>query len=139
MQLTTIQQTTAFLWAFVMGAGIAVVYTVICSVRIVLPPSPIQLFISDFLFMTAVCIVNTLYAISLTEGRIRLYFVVSEIIGYIIIYALPGRLFIKLLVSAVRWITGIIKAVNKRIVSICSRIIAHFTKTGRKNIKLEKN
>ena len=133
MQITNFQQTTAFLWAFVLGAGIAVIYTVIRSVRIVLPPTQLQLFAGDMLFMIFVCIVNTLYAISLTEGRIRLYFVFSELVGYILIYIFPGRFFIKGLIVVVRFLVNLRHNISEKIIIRIQRIKMYIDSKSRKN------
>ena len=107
MELTTQQQTIAFLWAFLLGAIIEILYTLICAVRVVSPPTRLQLFIGDVLFMLIAAMLNTLYAISQTEGKVRLYVIAAEIIAYVILYFSIGRFMIKGLSAAISFTAGV--------------------------------
>ena len=107
MELTTQQQTIAFLWAFLLGAIIEILYTLICAVRVVSPPTRLQLFIGDVLFMLIAAMLNTLYAISQTEGKVRLYVIAAEIIAYVILYFSIGRFMIKGLSAAISFTSGV--------------------------------
>ncbi len=107
LELTTQQQTIAFLWAFLLGAIIEILYTLICAVRVVSPPTRLQLFIGDVLFMLIAAMLNTLYAISQTEGKVRLYVIAAEIIAYVILYFSIGRFMIKGLSAAISFTSGV--------------------------------
>ena len=82
-------------------------YTLICAVRVVSPPSRLQLFIGDVLFMLIAAMLNTLYAISQTEGKVRLYVIAAEIIAYVILYFSIGRFMIKGLSAAISFTSGV--------------------------------
>lgn len=102
MELTTDQQTIAFLWAFLLGAIIELLYTVLCAVRVVSPPTRLQLFLGDVVFMLIVAILNTLYAISQTEGKVRLYVAAAEIAAYALLYFSVSRYAIRGLSFVIR-------------------------------------
>ncbi len=108
MQLTTQQQTAAFLWAFLLGLGISVLYTAISIIRTLSTPSKIQLFISDTLFMIIVSLLNVIFSISQTEGKIRFYVIAAELISFIIWY-----------ISVHRPLIGLIKCLYNHLYSKC--------------------
>ncbi len=91
MELTTAQQTTAFLWAFALGAFIEIMYFIISVIREMFPPGKLGLFFIDMIFMISVFIINFLYSASLTEGKIRSYVVAAEIISFVLLYFFIGR------------------------------------------------
>ncbi len=91
LQLTTAQQTAAFLWAFIPGALLGLLYVIIRSFRIISPPGALQLFLGDVLFMLTAGIVNSLYAVSQTEGKVRLYVLAAQGISFFVVYFFVGR------------------------------------------------
>lgn len=91
MELTTAQQTTAFLWAFVLGAGLELIYFMISSFRAAFPPTKMQMFIGDFIYSLLAFVINFIYATAMTEGKIRLYVVIAEIIVFLLLYLTLGR------------------------------------------------
>lgn len=91
MQLTTAQQTAAFLWAFVPGALLGLLYLIISISRIISPPAVLQTVIGDVLFMLAAGLTNSVYAISQTEGKVRLYVLAAEFISFSAVYFLAGK------------------------------------------------
>ncbi len=91
MELTTAQQTTAFLWSFVLGAAIEIVYFVGSVLRELMSPKRISIFLSDMVFMISVFFANYLYAVAFTEGKVRFYTVFGEMVSFIILYFLMGR------------------------------------------------
>ncbi len=123
MELTTEQQTTAFLWAFLLGAIIELLYTAICAVRVVSPPTKIQLFIGDVLFMVIVAILNSMYAISQTEGKVRLYVIAAELISYVVLYFSISRYVIRGLSAAI----GFVGALTNRIFEGVKRKVIKIT------------
>lgn len=127
MELTTEQQTVAFLWAFLLGAIIEIIYTAICAVRVVSPPTKIQLFVGDVLFMVGVALLNSLYAISQTEGKVRLYVIVAEIAAYALLYFSVSRYIIKGLSFVIGFTAGVLRrffgCVEGRIVKITGFLV----------------
>ncbi len=106
MEISMFQQTSAFLWAFVLGTVIALSYTVFVSVRDVFSCSNVGVFISDAVFSFFVSVIHFLYAVAMTEGRIRLYVIAAQIISFFVIWCFAGRYIKKYIV----YYTGKIKA-----------------------------
>lgn len=138
MELTTQQQTAAFLWAFLLGAVIEILYTLFAAIRTVSPPTKLQLFISDVIFMMTAAILNTLFAISQTEGKIRLYVIAAEIISYIILYFTVSRFLIKGLSAAICFLLRIMDVIFGKIQNRCIKIISYFKKKCHKENNIEK-
>lgn len=139
MEITTQQQTYAFLWAFLLGAVIEVLYNVICAVRTVSPPTKLQLFIGDMIFMVTVSLLNTLYAISMTEGKIRLYTAAAEIAAYALLYFSVGRYAIRGLSVVIRFISGISERFVKHLQAAGTKMSGFIRETCRKKKYTEKN
>ena len=94
MELTLYQQTNVFLWSAVIGAVLAAVYTVFAVIRELSPPGRIQLFLTDFLFMVIAAMINFVFALSRTNGRIRGYSVLAQAAVFFLLYLTAG-VFIK--------------------------------------------
>ena len=69
MELTTQQQTMAFFWAFLLGAALEIVYFAMIILRTASPPGKIAVFVGDTLYMLFVALLNFLFAVSQTEGK----------------------------------------------------------------------
>ncbi len=91
MEPTLVQQTWIFLWSFVLGAALCVVYLVIALLRIVFPPGKWRLFTEDALFVFFCGVINFLFALSLTEGTVRYYSLLAQILAFTVLYLTLGR------------------------------------------------
>ncbi len=92
MEITIYQQTSAFLYSFVLGAIIFLLYIALTIIRIMIPPGRLGLFAGDILFMAAVTVLNFLFSLSQTSGNIRAYSVLAQIISFTVLYLTVGRL-----------------------------------------------
>ena len=92
MELTLTQQTQIFLWSFLIGVVLFVVYIVMEVLRIVFPPGNIRIFIEDLLFMLFAAVVNFLFALSQTYGIIRGYSLFAQIASFALLYFTVGRI-----------------------------------------------
>ena len=91
MEITTAQQTSAFLWSFLLGLILSVIYTLLVSVRDAAATKPRAVFLTDTLFSFFVCVINFLYSIALPQGRVRLYVVFAQAVSFFVFYFLVGR------------------------------------------------
>ncbi len=91
MELTTEQQTTAFLWAFVLGAVIEGAYFLLALYREIVQPGKISIIVTDFLFMFSVFGANYFYAVAMTEGKVRFYVMFAQIVSFAGLYFPLGR------------------------------------------------
>lgn len=115
MELTLEQQTMAFLWSFVLGVVLAVVYITVSVIRVLSPPTRIQLFISDILFMVFSAIMNFLFACAFTEGKVRFYTIFAELVSFIILYLTLGRGIKKIVGIVYKWISSFFRKITKPI------------------------
>lgn len=95
IQLTVYEQTGIFLWSFVLGAVIAAIYIAMSAWRILTPLSKATIFITDFLFMICSALLNFLFALTVTNGKIRGYVLLAELISFLVLYLTLGRLICK--------------------------------------------
>lgn len=115
MMLTDPQQTSAFLWAFVFGVIIAVIYTLLISIRSSFDMPVYTVVLTDTIFSVSVCAANFIYALAFTDSAVRLYVILSQTAGFLLFYLLVGR-FIK------RFCVYIVGIISEKILKIRRRI-----------------
>lgn len=113
MELTLYQQTTVFLWSFLIGAVLAAVYTVFAVIRELSPPGKILLFLSDMLFTFIAAMINFVFAVSMTNGRIRAYSLLAQGAAFFLLYFTAG-VFIK---RSAKGISGFLRRQFSKITS----------------------
>ncbi len=104
MQLTLIQQTEAFLRAFLLGLLLCGVYIAFSVIRILLRHDRVPVLILDILFVCFCGIANFLFALSQTDGIIRGYSLFAEAAVFAAVYFTLGRLIlaaVRICISAV--------------------------------------
>ncbi len=97
MEITLKQQTIAFLWSFVLGIILVLVYIIVAVIRTLSPPNKIQMFIGDVLFMVFAAIINFLFATAFTEGNVRFYTIFAELLAFFTIYLTVGKIIKKVI------------------------------------------
>lgn len=132
------QQLYLFLWAFVPGLLIGMLYIVISAVRVIAPPGRVQLFVGDALFMLAASMITFLFAVAATEGKIRLYTLTAEVAAFVLLYCTAGRFFIKILAAVLQRIRTIFEKVKRRIIDAVMKIFHSVTNLFYKKGKLKK-
>ena len=95
MQLTSYEQTYIFLWSFLIGIILSAVYIVLVLWRVISPQGRLLLFVTDLMFVVFASIVNFLFALIETDGRIRGYVLFAEVVSFAVFYLTVGRLLIK--------------------------------------------
>lgn len=123
MELTLEQQTIAFLWSFVLGAALTMVYIIIAVIRLLSPPTKLQLFVGDVLFMVFSALVNFLFATSFTEGNVRFYTIFAEIVSFIVIYLTIGRLIKKTVHTIYKCVSVIFYKITSPIVILIRKFV----------------
>lgn len=118
MELTLKQQTEAFLWSFVLGAIVALIYIIIAVIRVISPPSKIQLFVGDMLFMVFSALLNFLFAVAFTEGNVRFYTIFAELISFFAIYLTLGRIAKKTAHIVFRFISAVLRKISYPVIKL---------------------
>ena len=122
MELTLRQQTEAFLWSFALGAVIAVIYIIISVIRVISPPSKIQLFVGDVLFMVLSALLNFLFAVAFTEGNVRFYTIFAELLSFFAIYLTLGKVAQKTAYIVFRFLRTIFRKITNPITRLINAI-----------------
>ena len=123
MELTLEQQTIAFLWSFVLGAVLTMVYIVIVVIRLLSPPTNLQLFVSDVLFMVFSALANFLIATAFTEGNVRFYTIFAEIVSFVAIYLTVGRLVKKTVHTIYKFVSVIFYKITSPVVRLFRKFV----------------
>lgn len=105
MELTTAQQTEAFLFAFLLGLITGVLYIVFMLLRDFFVRSFAAGFAADVVFMLTASLLNFLFAVGFTLGRIRFYVVFAEAVSFFVVYFTAGR-FIRLIFRKISHMTA---------------------------------
>ena len=112
-----------FLAACLTGGGLGAVYDLFRAVRLVFPAGKAAAFWEDGAFFAVFFAVNFLFFQRSTFGRLRLFLLAGEGLGFVVYYCTAGR--------AVYWLLGGVVGGVRRWVSA---IVHHFRRK-----KLEKN
>lgn len=139
MELTTQQQTTAFLCAFLIGAALSLLYTMISISKELLSFNKIHVFVTDIIFMISVFLINFLYAIAMTEGRLRLYVIIAELSSFILLHFTLSKVIKCTMIIILKKINSIIWQFSSRFGKKISDIIISSSKLFKINKKLKKN
>ncbi len=139
MFLNNEQQFYLFLWSFVPGLVIGLLYVILEAVRVISPPDKIQLFVGDLLFMLAASMITFLFSVAATEGRIRFHMILAEIISFTLLYFTVGKFLINFLVSIMHTVHRVKETMCRKfesdfvkIVDFCKKIFAR-KKKSKKN------
>ena len=89
------QQLEAFRLAFVLGAITAVLYFIESLIRELFCRSREGIFICDYLFMTAVVMMDFIFSIAMSESRIRFYVIAGQAASFGLLHYFIGRRLIR--------------------------------------------
>lgn len=107
MGMTISEQAVDFLLACLLGAGLGVLYDVFRIIRLAFWHGKIVVAVQDILFWILAAISTFLFMIMHTEGQIRFYVLLGELLGFTVYYFTIGMLVIHMS----RWIISLIKKV----------------------------
>ena len=105
MDFTLYDQTMTFLWSFVLGAAVTVIYIFMEVTREISPPGKVLVFAEDMIFSFIVSAMNLFFAIARTYGYIRWYVIAAQIIVFAAVYFTIGK-FLKRLFGTVVYFFG---------------------------------
>jgi spore cortex biosynthesis protein YabQ len=86
MEIYLAQQTGAFLWAILIGAGLALIYDAFRILRIAIPCGKGFIAAQDILFFIICAIVTFLYLLSHADGKVRAFLLLGELLGAVIYF-----------------------------------------------------
>ena len=86
------EQVKIFLYSSGTGAVISVVYDLFWLIRNIFGSNKIFIFFCDLIFSISASIITFLYMLLMNNGRIRLYILLGEALGFIIWYLTFGKI-----------------------------------------------
>lgn len=121
---------------------LSVFYIIIAVIRILSPPSKLQLFVSDVAFMLFAAVLTFLFATAFTEGNVRFYTIFAELTSFLIIYLTIGRFIKKVTKAVYHWLCcfffKITKPFRTLLKKICSFLIGKIRIMLKKAKKIKK-
>ena len=91
----------------IFGALLGVCFDLFRAVRLIFPHNWLLTAVEDILFMGLYAVFLTAFASAAARGEMRFYYVIGNLIGFVLYLATVGSLFIRIagkLFSAVKWI-----------------------------------
>lgn len=107
LEVSIAEQTWMFLYSLALGAGFGLLYDVFRIVRIAVPHHPVAVAAEDLLFWCMAAAGTLLFFLCTDGGRIRIFLLIGELLGFIIYYFTIGVLVIgaaRRIIAVIRWI-----------------------------------
>ncbi len=123
MELTFIQQSTAFLYSLILGLGIGVFYGLLKIVRTAFCPQKVTIFILDFIFMIAAALAIFIFSIAYMFGYVRIFTIIGVIIGFFAYRLSLGRLFSKVYCPVIKFIGSVINKILLKIKNFTKKLL----------------
>ncbi len=117
-------QTKNFLFSLGFGAVIGAFYDFLRIVRICISDSLKILYIFDFLFVFVSAVATFLFCLGTTDGEIRLYIILGEILGFLIYYFSFGIIAVRFSEKTVLKIKTLLSSFFARLLSPFGKLIA---------------
>lgn len=117
MEISVSEQALDFLLACLLGVGLGVLYDVFRIIRLALWHGKLIVAIQDILFWTAAAVCTFLFQLVNSDGQIRFYILLGELLGFTVYYFTVGIL----VFSASRLIIDLIKRILRFLYRILIR------------------
>lgn len=102
-------QTKSFLYSLGFGLLIGILYDVLRVVRLIFSFSKTAVYITDFLFSLLSAVMTFLFCLSVTNGEVRSYIILGELIGFFVFYLSFGSVAVKFTEKSVKKIAAAFK------------------------------
>ena len=89
-------QTYTFLFSLLSGAVLGIIYTIFKCLRKAFDNRKLPTVISDVIYMLIFTAMTCLFSIGFTDGFVRFFVVIGEVIGFLAIKFTVGHIFYKL-------------------------------------------
>lgn len=107
MELTVAGQTWSLFYSLLLGMGLGLFYDVFRVLRIALPHRTVAVAVEDMFYWTSAAFLTFFFFFYTDGGRIRIYLLVGEAIGFTLYYFTLGAVIIgaaKKIIAALRWL-----------------------------------
>lgn len=111
MDFYVANQTLVFLYACLLGAALSVVYDVFRLIRITAAMGRAVIIAEDIVYFIIVSAATFVFMLSFTEGIIRFYVILGELLGFILCHVTLGALIVKLLGGFIKLVKRFLKRI----------------------------
>ena len=123
MELTFAQQSAAFLYSFVLGAGLAVFYGLIKFCRFSLSLSKAAVIVLDVFFMLVWAVSVFFFSLAFLSGYIRFYVFIGSLAGFLVYRLTFGRLLFVVYSPAVRFLRRAFRKICEKLKLIADYLL----------------
>ncbi len=134
MEITIAGQTWVFLWAIALGAALGVCYDVFRILRVALPHSSAAVAVEDVLFATICTAATFFYQLGTDCGRIRMFVLIGELIGFVLYYCTVGVIVLRISSGVIHAIQRFLGWIWRILFAPMVRFAAKIGKIGRSGI-----
>lgn len=130
MEYTFSEQSFAFLYSIILGAGLSFVYIPLKIIRVTLNPKKAVVILLDILFMLISAFATFLFALAFLNGSVRFYMILGEITGFLLLELTAGKIIlkasvpvIKFVIKSIKKISNLLKKIIKKLLKILSKVV----------------
>lgn len=105
MEISISEQALEFLLSCLLGAVLGVLYDAFRILRAAIPHGRILTLLEDILFWALSAVITFFFLLLFSEGQVRLYILLGELLGFIVYYFTVGSL----VIGASKWIIRQVK------------------------------
>lgn len=108
-------QTLAFLYASLLGAGLGLLYDAFRILRIAFPPGKGLIFAQDVVFFVLCALATFLFLLTTIDGVVRMFLLIGELIGAVLYHCTLGQLVMKVAQAIIDAVTAVIRFIIRYI------------------------
>lgn len=123
MELTFAQQSTAFLFSFLLGVSSGLLYGILKVFRVFFCSGKVSVFIIDFIYMIIVSLSLFCFSIAYINGSVRIYLYLGCLLGFIIYRLTLGKLLWIVMYPIMRFIISISQKIQNKFKKITKKLL----------------
>lgn len=116
-------QTVSFLQACLLGAALGALYDIFRILRIAFPPGKVALFLQDLFFFALCAILSFLFLLTASDGIVRMFLLVGELIGALLYHCTLGQMVIRAAGALIAGVKAILRFLNRFLVQPVWRLL----------------
>ena len=122
------EQTEIFLYSLGFGFLLGILYDIFRTVRMVISNSKSFVFFMDLFYFTVCAFLTFSFVLTVDSGKIRVYVIFGEILGWVIYYFSFGAIALKVSNAVVSFLKGLFLSFLRPLKSLAGRIFRKFAK-----------
>ena len=117
------REALSFLYACLLGAGLGVLYDVFRLLRLLLFKNRVAIFLEDLLFSAMCTLVTLAFLVEFCSGRVRVYALLGELLGFFLYHFTVGELVIRVLKGLIALVKAVLHGIYRVFVFPIWRIV----------------